>query len=76
MIFIVSVPDTDVELAIHSSTELIFEILSLFLGRYKKDPGISFLATCTLHNLLNAALLPENGPPLLDFEVASPVFPF
>lgn len=27
------------------------------------------MATCSLHNLLNASLLSESGPPLLDFEV-------
>lgn len=39
------------------------------LFRYKKDQDIGFLATCSLHNLLNATLLSESGPPLLDFEV-------
>ncbi|KAK3013387.1 hypothetical protein RJ639_010056 [Escallonia herrerae] len=33
------------------------------------DQDIALLATCSLHNLLNATLLSESGPPLLDFEV-------
>lgn len=37
--------------------------------RYKKDLDVAFLATCSLHNLLNASLLSESGPPMLDFEV-------
>ncbi|KAK3043027.1 hypothetical protein RJ639_002595 [Escallonia herrerae] len=32
------------------------------------DQDIALLATCSLHNLLNATLLSESGPPLLDFE--------
>ncbi|PSS32865.1 Protein SHOOT GRAVITROPISM like [Actinidia chinensis var. chinensis] len=43
---------------------LIHTILEL----YKKDLSIAFVATCSLHNLLNASLLSESGPPLLDFE--------
>ncbi|KAL0426444.1 UNVERIFIED_CONTAM: protein SHOOT GRAVITROPISM 6 [Sesamum latifolium] len=35
---------------------------------YKKDQDVAFVATCSLHNLLNASLLSESGPPLLDFE--------
>ncbi|KDP29202.1 hypothetical protein JCGZ_16591 [Jatropha curcas] len=38
------------------------------LELYKKDQDIALLATCSLHNLLNASLLSETGPPLLDFE--------
>jgi hypothetical protein len=44
------------------------------LIRYKKDQDIAFLATCSLHNLLNASLLSESGPPLLDFEVTHSSF--
>lgn len=40
-----------------------------FRIRYKKDQDIALLATCSLYNLLNASLLSETGPPLLDFEV-------
>uniref|UniRef100_A0A2P2LR37 Protein SHOOT GRAVITROPISM 6 isoform X2 n=1 Tax=Rhizophora mucronata TaxID=61149 RepID=A0A2P2LR37_RHIMU len=36
--------------------------------RYKRDQEISLLATSGLHSLLNASLLSETGPPLLDFE--------
>lgn len=43
--------------------------LSFLLIRYKKDQDIALLATCSLHNLLNASLLSETGPPLLEFEV-------
>ncbi|OVA17935.1 HEAT [Macleaya cordata] len=43
-------------------------LVPTILELYKKDQDIAFLATCTLHNLLNAALLSENGHPLLDFE--------
>lgn len=38
------------------------------LELYKKDQDTAFLATCSLHNLLNASLLSEKGSPLLDFE--------
>ncbi|XP_021677399.2 protein SHOOT GRAVITROPISM 6 isoform X1 [Hevea brasiliensis] len=38
------------------------------LELYKKDQDIALLATSSLHNLLNASLLSETGPPLLDFE--------
>lgn len=54
----------------------LFPIKSLFLNshlflnfRYKKDQDIALVATCTLHNLLNASLLSESGPPLIEFEV-------
>lgn len=47
---------------------MIFTYL-IFVIRYRKDQEIAFLATCSLHNLLNASLLSESGPPLLDFEV-------
>ncbi|WJZ93744.1 hypothetical protein VitviT2T_012661 [Vitis vinifera] len=43
-------------------------LVPTILELYKKDLDIAFLATCSLHNLLNASLLSENGPPLLDFE--------
>lgn len=45
---------------------IIFAFLCL---RYRKDIEMAFLASCSLHNLLSACLLSENGPPLLDFEV-------
>jgi hypothetical protein len=37
--------------------------------RCRKDQEIAFVASHSLHNLLNASLLSESGPPLLDFEV-------
>ncbi|PON31771.1 Coatomer beta subunit [Parasponia andersonii] len=43
-------------------------LVPTILELYKKDQDIAFLATCSLHNLLNATLLSESGPPLLDFE--------
>ncbi|KAF3441780.1 hypothetical protein FNV43_RR15695 [Rhamnella rubrinervis] len=43
-------------------------IVPTILDLYKKDQDTAFLATCSLHNLLNATLLSESGPPLLDFE--------
>ncbi|XP_043703621.1 protein SHOOT GRAVITROPISM 6 isoform X1 [Telopea speciosissima] len=43
-------------------------IVPTILELYKKDQDIAFLATCSLHNLLNASLLSETGPPLLEFE--------
>lgn len=46
---------------------LFITFISIF--RYKKDPDDALLATCSLYNLLNASLLSESGPPLLDFEV-------
>lgn len=39
------------------------------LFRYKRDQYTALLATSSLYNLLNASLLSETGPPLLDFEV-------
>ena len=47
---------------------------SFCIVRYKKDKDIAFVATCSLHNLLNATLLSESGPPLLDFEVINSLF--
>lgn len=44
--------------------------------RYKKDQEIAFLATCSLHNMLNVSLLSESGPPMLDFEVVNTVMFF
>lgn len=46
-----------------------YSFLSFPFFRYKKDHDDALLATCSLHNLLNASLLSESGPPLLDFEV-------
>ncbi|XP_050910531.1 protein SHOOT GRAVITROPISM 6 isoform X7 [Lathyrus oleraceus] len=43
-------------------------LVPTILDLYKKDLDIAFLATCSLHNLLNASLLSESGPPMLDFE--------
>lgn len=43
-------------------------LVPTMLELYKKDLEIAFVATCSLHNLLNAALLSDTGPPLLDFE--------
>ncbi|XP_038697854.1 protein SHOOT GRAVITROPISM 6 isoform X2 [Tripterygium wilfordii] len=43
-------------------------LIPTILELYKKDQDVSLLATCSLHNLLNASLLSETGPPLLDFE--------
>ncbi|CAK9157687.1 unnamed protein product [Ilex paraguariensis] len=43
-------------------------LVPTILDLYKKDQDVVFLATCSLHNLLNASLLSESGPPLLDFE--------
>jgi hypothetical protein len=43
-------------------------LIPTILELYKREQDIAFLATCSLHNLLNASLLSENGPPLLDFE--------
>jgi hypothetical protein len=44
-------------------------LIPAILELYKKDHDDALLATCSLHNLLNASLLSESGPPLLDFEV-------
>ncbi|KAL3613266.1 Protein SHOOT GRAVITROPISM 6 [Castilleja foliolosa] len=38
------------------------------MARHKKDQDATFVASCSLHNLLNASLLLVNGPPLLNFE--------
>ncbi|KAK8937233.1 hypothetical protein KSP39_PZI012653 [Platanthera zijinensis] len=43
-------------------------LVSTILDLYNKDQEMAFLASCSLHNVLNACLLSENGPPLLDFE--------
>ncbi|KAL6585414.1 Protein SHOOT GRAVITROPISM 6 [Orobanche minor] len=43
-------------------------LVPTILELYKKDQDVAFVATCSLHNLLNASLLSESGPPLLDFE--------
>ncbi|XP_022634964.1 protein SHOOT GRAVITROPISM 6 isoform X6 [Vigna radiata var. radiata] len=43
-------------------------LIPTILDLYKRDQDIAFLATCSLHNLLNASLLSESGPPMLDFE--------
>ncbi|CAN1134865.1 Protein SHOOT GRAVITROPISM 6 [Linum perenne] len=43
-------------------------LVPTMLELYKKDQDTALLATISLHNLLNAALLSETGPPMLDFE--------
>ncbi|KAL8508732.1 hypothetical protein ACS0TY_016088 [Phlomoides rotata] len=43
-------------------------LVPTILELYKKDQDVAFVATCSLYNLLNASLLSESGPPLLDFE--------
>ncbi|XP_023639673.1 protein SHOOT GRAVITROPISM 6 isoform X1 [Capsella rubella] len=43
-------------------------LIPAILELYKKDHDDALLATCSLHSLLNASLLSESGPPLLDFE--------
>ncbi|WOH06122.1 hypothetical protein DCAR_0625545 [Daucus carota subsp. sativus] len=42
-------------------------LVPTILELYGKDQEVSFLATCSLYNLLNASLLSESGP-LLEFE--------
>ncbi|KAL6138491.1 hypothetical protein ACLB2K_063773 [Fragaria x ananassa] len=46
-------------------------LVPTILDLYKRDQDISFLATCSLHNLLNASVLSDSGPPLLEFEELS-----
>ncbi|KAI4300360.1 hypothetical protein L6164_033748 [Bauhinia variegata] len=43
-------------------------LIPTMLELNKKDQDIAFLATYSLYNLLNASLLSESGPPMLDFE--------
>ncbi|KAK8446790.1 hypothetical protein SEVIR_9G545400v4 [Setaria viridis] len=43
-------------------------IIPTMLDLCRKDPEVAFVASHSLHNLLNASLLSESGPPLLDFE--------
>ncbi|XP_073526484.1 uncharacterized protein [Phyllobates terribilis] len=43
-------------------------LVPTILELYKKGQDIAFVATCSLHNLLNASLMSESGPPLFDFE--------
>lgn len=45
------------------------DINFFFSCRCKKDQEVAFVASHSLHNLLNASLLSQSGPPLLDFEV-------
>jgi hypothetical protein len=45
------------------------DINFFFSSRCKKDQEVAFVASHSLHNLLNASLLSQSGPPLLDFEV-------
>ncbi|GLT34321.1 hypothetical protein SLA2020_088420 [Shorea laevis] len=44
-------------------------LVPTILELYKKDQDIALLATRSLNNVMNASLLSETGPPLLDFEV-------
>ncbi|RLN39666.1 protein SHOOT GRAVITROPISM 6 [Panicum miliaceum] len=43
-------------------------IIPTMLDLCRKDQEVAFVASHSLHNLLNASLLSESGPPLLDFE--------
>ncbi|XP_039059136.1 protein SHOOT GRAVITROPISM 6-like isoform X1 [Hibiscus syriacus] len=43
-------------------------LVPTILELYRKDQDIGLIATYSLYNLLNASLLSETGPPLLDFE--------
>ncbi|KAK1562913.1 hypothetical protein Q3G72_018949 [Acer saccharum] len=43
-------------------------LVPTILELYRKDQDIALIATCSLHNLLNASIQSETGPPLLDFE--------
>jgi len=43
--------------------------INFFSCRCKKDQEVAFVASHSLHNLLNASLLSQSGPPILDFEV-------
>ncbi|XP_021290042.1 protein SHOOT GRAVITROPISM 6 isoform X3 [Herrania umbratica] len=43
-------------------------LVPTILELYKKEQDIALIATYSLYNLLNASLLSETGPPLLDFE--------
>ncbi|XP_010507584.1 PREDICTED: protein SHOOT GRAVITROPISM 6-like [Camelina sativa] len=43
-------------------------LIPAILELYKRDHDDALLATSSLHNLLNASLLSESGPPLLEFE--------
>ncbi|KAK3148379.1 hypothetical protein QOZ80_3BG0294260 [Eleusine coracana subsp. coracana] len=43
-------------------------IIPTMLDLCRKDEEVAFVACHSLHNLLNASLLSEGGPPLLDFE--------
>ncbi|GAY62685.1 hypothetical protein CUMW_219810 [Citrus unshiu] len=45
------------------------KLVPSILELYKKDQDTALVATCSLHNLLNASLLSETGPPLLDVEI-------
>lgn len=43
-------------------------IIPTMLDLCRKDQEIAFIAAHSLHNLLNASLMSESGPPLLEFE--------
>ncbi|PRQ43676.1 putative condensin complex subunit 1 [Rosa chinensis] len=55
------IPRTQLKAALNRLVPTILEL-------YKRDQDISFLATCSLHNLLNASVQSDSGPPLLEFE--------
>ncbi|KAJ9555338.1 hypothetical protein OSB04_009952 [Centaurea solstitialis] len=44
------------------------KFVPIILELYRRDQDIAFLATCSLHSLLNASLLSESSSSLLDFE--------
>ncbi|GAB2300651.1 Protein SHOOT GRAVITROPISM 6 [Dionaea muscipula] len=48
--------------------EALPRLVPAILDLYKKEQDIAFVATKSLHNLLNASLLSDSGPPMLDFE--------
>ncbi|KMT06441.1 hypothetical protein BVRB_7g161120 isoform A [Beta vulgaris subsp. vulgaris] len=43
-------------------------LIPTMLELYKNNQDIAYVATCSLHHVLNASLLSETGPPLLEFE--------
>lgn len=58
------------KISLSASADTEFVLLA-FSFRYKREQDAAFVATCSLHSLLNASLLSDSGPPLLDFEVGS-----
>ncbi|KAI4319538.1 hypothetical protein MLD38_033124 [Melastoma candidum] len=43
-------------------------LVPTILELYRRDQDASYLATCSLYNVLHTSLMSESGPPLLDFE--------